>query len=92
MSKKIIKQIDNPITIIPTNESIIAEVQLERLRNIAMERLLTPDETKQYDILVKNIMLIRGQPTVINGSATVVEDLDDEELVKLAQTVEDSNE
>jgi hypothetical protein len=68
-----------------STERSIAEVQLERLREIAMERLLTPDETKQYDILVKNLMLIRGQPTNINANASsVVDELSDAELVRLA--------
>jgi hypothetical protein len=90
MSKKIIPSNNSPV-LLPTNEAIIVEVQLERLRNIALERLLTPDETKQYDILVKNLLLIRGQPTVINGTANVVEDLDDAELVELAQTPEEKD-
>jgi hypothetical protein len=76
----------NKLATIVSDELIIAEVQLNRLKYIAMERLLSPDETKQYDILVKNIMLIKGQPTVINGvSNKVVEQLDNTELMKLAQ-------
>ena len=62
----------------------IAEIQLESLKDISRERLLTPDETKQYDLLVKNLMLIRGNPTVITGTANTLEDLSDAELIAIA--------
>lgn len=77
---------------IVSDELIIAEIQLNRLKYIAMERLLSPDETKQYDILVKNIMLIKGQPTVINGvSNKVVDKLDTEKLMELAQLPDETD-
>lgn len=70
--------------LVTSTEVEIAEMQLERLKIIATERLLTPDETKQYDILVKNIMLLRGQPTTISATASMVEELDTEELIQIA--------
>ncbi len=72
--------------LVSSTELEIAEMQLERLKYIAIERLLTPDETKQYDLLVKNVMLIRGQPTSISGTAYLVEDMEESELVELAST------
>ena len=76
------------VKIAVTPELQIAEMQLERLRNIAVERLLTPDETKQYDLLVKNIMLIRGHPTTINGVSNKLDELSDAELIKIAGSIE----
>lgn len=72
------------IRILTPDELLIAEVQLQKLREIAVERLLTPDETKQYDILVKNLMLVKGQPTVISGVSSVVEDAPSENLMEIA--------
>jgi len=50
-------------------EREIAEVQLERLRMISRERLLTFEETKIYDLLTKNLMLSKGKATDIITSA-----------------------
>lgn len=47
----------------------IALEQLERLRDISRQRLLSPDEVKTYDLLVKNLRLIENDPTVIEGQA-----------------------
>jgi hypothetical protein len=50
------------LIIIPSSsEKEIAEIQLERLKEIARQRLLTLEETKQYDLLVKNLLNIREQ-------------------------------
>jgi len=81
---KIIPKNTNHVVLEVSTERSIAEVQLEKLREIAMDRLLTPDETKQFDLLVKNIMLIRGQPTSINAHSQQVEQLSEAELVALA--------
>jgi hypothetical protein len=81
---KIIPKNTNHVVLEVSTERSIAEIQLEKLREIAMDRLLTPDETKQFDLLVKNIMLIRGQPTSINAHSQQVEQLSEAELVALA--------
>ncbi len=44
------------------DEQAIAEIQLERLKVYAMERDLTLDETKRFDILTKNLYLSKGKP------------------------------
>lgn len=46
-------------------EREIAEVQLERLRMISRDRLLTYEETKVYDLLTKNLLLSKGKATDI---------------------------
>lgn len=47
----------------------IAEIQLERLRMISRERLLTYEETKIYDLLTKNLLLSKGKATDIVAKA-----------------------
>lgn len=68
--------------IIPSEEEI-ALVQLERLRDIARQRLLSSEEAKIYDILVKNLRLSQGQPTTMNADYTK-ESLDDSRLIEVA--------
>ncbi len=41
-------------------EQIICEVQIELLREVALTRQLTLEETKRLDLLVKNLLLLKG--------------------------------
>jgi len=45
----------------------IAMLQLKYLRERAMNGLLSLDETRQYDILCKNLNLLNGDPTTIEA-------------------------
>jgi hypothetical protein len=45
----------------------IALEQLRRLKEISENRLLAPEEVKMYDLLVKNLRLLEGDPTSIPG-------------------------
>jgi len=69
------------------DEQAIAEMQLQRLKLIAMERELTLDETKRFDLLTKNLYLSKGKPTsVINTKGKrLEEDMSEAELVQLAK-------
>ncbi len=49
-----------------STEYEIALTQLERIKIISEQRLLTSDEVKIYDLLVKNLRLIQEKPDVIN--------------------------
>jgi hypothetical protein len=49
-----------PELIIKSIEQTICEVQIEKLRESAMERPLTLEETKRLDLLVKNLLLCKG--------------------------------
>lgn len=60
-----------------TPEEQIAELQINRLLNVATERTLTLDETRQYDLLVKNKRLSMSEPTVIEGKASRIKDVTD---------------
>jgi bacterioferritin (cytochrome b1) len=66
-------------------EREIAELQLERLKHIARERTMTYEEIKVYDILTKNLLLLKGDPTVINGSSQVVKEAQPDEVAELLQ-------
>jgi len=75
-----------------STERLIAEMQLERLKAIAMERLLTYEETKIFDLLTKNLFLAKGEATTVVGSSQRLEDaraLPEDTLIKLAQTVDE---
>lgn len=50
-------------------EREIADIQLERLRMVSRDRLLTLEEVKIYDLLTKNLLLSKGKATDIVGSA-----------------------
>lgn len=69
----------------PSPEMEIAQIQLERLKLISRERLLSYEEMKQYDILTKNLLLLKGDPTVINGTSQVVKEAKPEEVAELLQ-------
>ena len=46
--------------IIKSTEQVICEMEIERLKQTAMNRILTLEETKRFDLLVKNLYLSRG--------------------------------
>lgn len=67
-------------------EEEIAEMQLERLRQTAKQRPLTFEETRIYDILVKNKRLSQDQST-INLSKADYKDLSNGDLLEIAGKV-----
>lgn len=69
-----------------SSEYEIALTQLERLKQISEMRLLTSDEVKMYDLLVKNLRLIQEKPDVINTTYVKVGNDKDEEA-KLIELV-----
>jgi len=74
------------VKILPSSEREIAEIQLARLQEISRNRNLTLEEIKMYDLLVKNLMLIKGKPTSINGK-NKVDNLSDAELLNIADII-----
>lgn len=67
-----------------SDEEEIALMQLERLKGIARERQLTLDETRQFDLLVKNKRLAQGSSTLIEGSIKSVNTLSEQSLIQMA--------
>ncbi len=71
--------------ILMTDEEVIAEKQLGRLRTLSMERDLTLDEVKRFDLLVKNKRLAQGKSTTIESKPVgLPKDLSDSQLIQIA--------
>ncbi len=66
-----------------TPEGEIADLQLERLRQAAKARTLTLEETRMFDLLVKNKRLAQDKSTE-NFSKGSFRDVTELELVKIA--------
>ena len=60
-----------------TPEEQIAELQISRLLAVFAERTLTLDETRQYDLFVKNKRLSMSEPTTIEGKSSRIKDVTD---------------
>lgn len=72
----------------------IALIQLERLKALSRDRLLSYEELKMYDILTKNLMLINGDPTAIISSAKheeqkALEDAQTSDLIEIATAIDE---
>jgi hypothetical protein len=70
-----------------SNEEMICLVQLNRLKEVSDDRLLTKEESQQLDIFTKNLVLIRNSPKTIRVESS--KDLTEKELIAL---IEKSNE
>lgn len=66
------------------DEQVIAEIQLRQLKDTAMERPLTLDETKRLDLLVKTLYLAKGKPPK-TISADPSKDVTEAELIQLVK-------
>jgi len=69
--------------LIISDEELIADVQLRKLKEDAMARPLTLDEIKKYDLLIKNKRLAQGAATVIEDKG-LPKDLSKNKLLELA--------
>jgi uncharacterized protein YoxC len=79
----IIKKETSKLSTAVSPEEEIAEVQLERLRQSAKNRILTLEETRMFDLLVKNKRLVLDEST-INVGKNQYRDVADVDLLKLA--------
>lgn len=70
----------NPLS----DEELIAEVQLGKIREAAKVRDLTLDEIKKFDLLVKNKRLAQGNPTIIEAQKSKVKNLDQRSILQIA--------
>lgn len=66
-----------------TDEELIADIQISKLKEAAKIRDLTLDEIRKFDLLVKNKRLAQGDPTTINGE-NLLKQKSKPELIKLA--------
>lgn len=73
-----------------TPEEEISLTQLDRLRKIAQTRALTLEETKIFDLLVKNKRLSQDEST-INLSKSQWRTVDEVDLLQIASRPDDSD-
>lgn len=76
--------LDEPHKLLLTEEEEISLLQLERLKAISLERQLTLDEVKMFDILVKNKRLAQKNPTLIADYKKLPENLTTQKLLSIA--------
>lgn len=67
-----------------TDEELIADIQLRKLKDIAKVRELSLDEIKKFDLLVKNKRLAQGNATTINEKKGLPKDVSNSSLLKIA--------
>lgn len=67
-----------------SDEEIIADLQLRRLKEAAMNRELSLEEAKKYDTYVKNKRLVKGDSTEAIEHKPLKQ-LEKEDLIKLAK-------
>jgi hypothetical protein len=72
-------------------EEEIAEIQLHKLNQIAKTRSLTLEETRMYDLLVKNKRLAQ-EKSIQNITKGHFRDISEIELVKVAGRIKSKNE
>lgn len=75
--------IGEAMPILMSDEEVIALKQLDRLKQISMQRDLTLDETKRFDLLVKNKRLAQGNATTIDQTK-LPKNISNDDLLKLA--------
>ena len=76
-----------PEKVLLSDETIIAELQLSRLKQKAFAGELTSEEIKKYDLLVKNKKLAEGNPTIIADYKKLPENVSEDELVLIASNL-----
>ena len=79
----VIKKDSSQLITAVTAEEEIAQLQLERLRKAAQARTLTLEETRMFDLLVKNKRLSQDEST-INLSKAHYRDVSDADLLQIA--------
>lgn len=72
------------INIALSDEEVIADIQLNKLKESARTRELTLDEIRKFDLLVKNKRLAQGNATTIDGRTDSIKKLGTSELIKIA--------
>ena len=75
-----VKKIEHDIS----SEEEIAMVQIERIKDISRSRLLTTDEVKMYDLLVKNLRLLKEESNAINTTYVKIQPKNETELLEIA--------
>lgn len=70
------------VSFLVTSEEEIAEMQIERLKDLAKDRLLSLEETRQYDLFIKNKRLLQKESTINVGKESY-QKITDADLIEL---------
>lgn len=81
-SDLIIQQMGKNLAVMPTDEEIVCLEQIKYLKDRSEQRELDVNDIKKFDLLVKNLRLIRSQATEVFD--TSAKDLTAEELIGIA--------
>lgn len=76
--------IGSAVDLLLSDEEVIADIQLRKLKEHARVRQLTLDEIRMFDLLVKNKRLAQGNATTIDGQPKGIKQLGQAELIRLA--------
>lgn len=71
-------------TKVKTSEEIVCELEIEKIKMLSQQRPLTIPETKQFEIYVKSLYLIRGKnPDTFEGEK--VAQLEEAKLLEIVK-------
>ena len=78
------KQADTGIVMQMTDEELIADIQLRKMSAKAKEQVLSLEDVKIFDLLVKNKRLAQGNATNINDNKSLPAKLAPSTLIQIA--------
>lgn len=83
-ANEIISNMGSSLVVGNTNdEELICVQQIEMIKQASLKRELDINEVKKLDLLIKNLRLIRSQPTGVND--TTIRDVSETDLIALAK-------
>lgn len=71
------------VRVVKSTEELIVEAEIEKLREVSMSRPLNLNETKQLDMYIKGLKIIRGE-TPLDGNPKPKPKATEAELLQLA--------
>lgn len=84
-------QISKPIIKTTSPEEQICIEQISRLKTLSEQRSLELDEVKRLDLLVKNLLAIRGHNAEPEDKSKKTKNIDVEKLLSIAKSSIDHN-
>ena len=94
--KSAMRQLESPsdglIMINPSDEELISDIQLRKLKDSATMRELTLEEVKKFDLLVKNKRLSQNVAPIIDTRKQEMKELPKEKLIEIAMKSKKSSE
>lgn len=84
LKSMLFKQSDTGIALQMTDEELIADIQLRKMSDKAKSQVLSLEDVKIFDLLVKNKRLAQGNPTNINDNKNLPAKLTPSTLIQIA--------